>query len=180
MSGNISMRVGGRIVITPSYTPKHMLTVDDLVVMDCDGNVVEGHRRPSSEWRMHVAIYGAREDVHAVVHTHNPTVVALYMTGQRLESPLTEAQYYLGGDPVLVPYAEPGTWNLAMAVAEALRRSNVAVLDRHGVVAVGSDLWEAVNRVDVIEDIVKFVLIAKHVNGEEHGKGTWTRESTSL
>lgn len=172
MSGNISMRIGDRIVITPSYTPKHMLTLDDLVVMDCDGNVVEGHRRPSSEWRMHVAIYGTRGDVHAVVHTHNPTVVALYMTGRRLESPLTEAQYYLGGDPVLVPYAEPGTWDLARAVAEALRRSNVAVLDRHGVVAVGDDLWEAVNRVDVVEDMARSMLIVRDAKGAADGAPT--------
>ncbi len=161
LSGNISVRIGGRIIITPSYMPKHMLTLDDLVVIDHEGNVVEGYRKPSSEWRMHVAVYRSRDDVYAVVHTHNPTVVALYMTGHRFNNPLSEARYYLGGEPVYVPYAESGTWELAMAVADALRSANVAVLERHGVVAVGRDIWEALNRVDVMEDIVKATLVLR-------------------
>ncbi|MFB6490986.1 MAG: class II aldolase/adducin family protein [Thermoproteus sp. AZ2] len=151
LSGNISVRADDCILITPTSAPKPLLTPRDLVCIDLRGNVVRGERRPSSEWRMHVAIYRARPDVNAVVHTHAvlPTILA-----ERLKPGLlAESESYLGGGIAVVPPIKPGTWELAEAVAAALARDNVAVLKKHGVVAVGPALAEAVNRAEVLNDI---------------------------
>ncbi len=157
LSGNISAKSEQYIVITPSSMPKPLLKPSDLVYIDLEGRVVKGNKAPSSEWRMHVAIYRRRPDVAAVVHTHAvaPTVLA-----ERIDSGLlAESESYLGGGIAVVPYIKPGTWELAEAVAEALGKSNVAILSRHGVVAVGSSLAEAVNRAEVVNDLAWATLI---------------------
>lgn len=157
LSGNISARAGQYIVITPSSMPKPLLKPSDLVYIDLEGRVVKGDRAPSSEWRMHVAIYRKRPDVAAVVHTHAvaPTVLA----GNIDVDLLAESESYLGGGIALVPYIKPGTWELAHAVADALSKANVAILSRHGVVAVGPSLAEAVNRAEVVNDLAWATLI---------------------
>lgn len=153
LSGNLSALADGLVVVTPTSFPKPFLEPSDLVWIDMEGRVVHGVRRPTSEWRMHVAVYKARPDVGAVVHTHDVLPVLL---AERIDaSLLSEAEAYLGSEIAVVPYITPGTAELAEAVASALRRSNVAILKRHGVVAVGRDLAEAVNRVEVIADLAK-------------------------
>ncbi|MEM4908852.1 MAG: class II aldolase/adducin family protein, partial [Ignisphaera sp.] len=79
LSGNISVRVPGTeyIWITPSSIYKAEIKTDDMIKMDLNGNIIEGHHKPSSEWRFHVAIYKSRPDIAAVVHTHNPNVLIL-------------------------------------------------------------------------------------------------------
>jgi len=151
LSGNISVRVGDLVAITPTSAPKPLLRPSDLVYIDLEGRVVGGSGAPSSEWRMHVAIYRRRPDVGAVVHTHAvlPTVLA-----ERIDAGLLlESESYLGGGIAVVPPLKPGTWELAEAVAEALSRANVAVMKKHGVVAVGPTLAEAVNRAEVVNDL---------------------------
>jgi L-fuculose-phosphate aldolase len=156
LSGNVSMRVGDEVLITPTSRPKPFLTPEELVWIDLDGRVLRGSLKPTSEWRMHVAIYRKRPDVGAVVHTHDvlPTVMA-----ERIDtSLLSEAEAYLGSEIAVVPYIKPGTAELAEAVAKALERSNVAILKRHGLVAVGRDLAEAVNRIEVVQDLAMATL----------------------
>ncbi|ACB40272.1 class II aldolase/adducin family protein [Pyrobaculum neutrophilum] len=156
LSGNVSLRVGDKVLVTPTTRPKPFLTVDDLVWIDLEGRVVKGGLKPTSEWRMHVAIYRRRPDVNAVVHVHDilPTVLA-----ERLNpSLLSEAELQLGTEIAVVPYIQPGTAELAEAVASALERRNAAVLKRHGVVTVGRDLAEAVNRAEVVSDVAKATL----------------------
>lgn len=153
LSGNLSARVGGHIVVTPTSYPKPFLTAEDLVWLDLEGNVVKGFRRPTSEWRLHLEIYKRRPDVGAIVHTHTvlPTLLA-----EKIEiGLLSEAEAYLGSDIAVVPYIQPGTLELARATAEAMERSNVAVLKRHGLVAVGRDMAEAVNRIEVLTDLAR-------------------------
>jgi len=156
LSGNVSAKSGDLILITPTSWPKPFLTLEDLVWINLSGEVVKGRLRPTSEWRLHVEVYKRRQDVGAVVHTHDvlPTVLA-----ERIDaSALSEAEAYLGSGVAVVPYIKPGTRELAEAAAEALVHSNVAVLKRHGVVAVGRDLAEAVNRVEVLADLAKATL----------------------
>ncbi|MBP1448509.1 MAG: class II aldolase/adducin family protein [Thermoproteus sp.] len=157
LSGNISARSGDCIIITPTSLPKPLLSPADLVCIDMEGNVVKGSRRPSSEWRLHVAIYRARPDVNAVVHAHAalPTALAEELRPELL----MESSVYLGGGVAVVPPIRPGTWELAEAVAEALSKNNAAVLKGHGVVAVGSTLAEAVNRVEVLNDIALATIV---------------------
>lgn len=156
LSGNISVRIpyANRIWITPSGVYKAMLKVDDLVKIDLDGNVLEGRNRPSSEWRLHTAIYRARHDVYAIVHTHNLAVLTLDSLGVDIDSStLIESRYYIKG-VAYVPEAEPGSEELAKLVAEkASVGVNLVILKRHGVVAMGRNLYEAEAAIESIEDV---------------------------
>jgi L-fuculose-phosphate aldolase len=167
LSGNVSMRVGDEVLITPTSRPKPFLTPEELVWIDLDGRVLRGSLKPTSEWRMHVAIYRRRPDVGAVVHTHDvlPTVLADGID----PSVLSEAEAYLGSGIAVVPYIQPGTAELAEAVASALERSNVAVLKRHGLVAVGRDLAEAVNRIEVVADLANATFYAAVLSAIKRG-----------
>jgi len=157
LSGNLSVRCGEKVVITPSAKPKHKLSLNDLVVMDLEGRVLNGGT-PSSEWRLHLGAYRSREDINAVVHTHNKSVVALSLAGVPLELVTVEASAYLRGGVRVVPPLPPGSRELADAVAEAVRNADVVILEGHGAVAVAPTLDEAVNKVEVLDDLADVLL----------------------
>ena len=170
--GNASARVDlpygvTYIYITPSARPKHRLNPLDIAVMGLDGSVVEG--RPSSEYRLHLAVYRARGDVRAVVHAHNPLTVAVARLGlhEKLVEASVEAKFYIGGCVALVGFHEPGTQELAEAAARALQKCNAAILENHGAVAVGLSrdpveaVYEAVDRLEALEDTARIVLAEK-------------------
>ncbi len=135
--GNVSARLAGRCVITPRDIPYAEMQPADVVELELDGAVVAGTREPSSEWRVHAAIYAARPDAEAVVHTHSPHAVAFCAGGAELPPS--------GGRPgvPVAPAAPPGSEELARTVAEALGDGEAVLMTGHGVVAVGASLEEA-------------------------------------
>ena len=161
-SGNASCRIPGssEIIITPSGGFKWRLSEDELVKIDFNGSKVWGYREPSSEWRTHLMIYKKRMDVNAVVHAHNPITIALTLSGVEL-SPLTDEARLTLGDIKVVPHAPPGTEELARLVAKSLenKKTNVLILEKHGVLGLGRDLADAVNVVEVLEDVARMTLI---------------------
>jgi L-fuculose-phosphate aldolase len=141
-SGNLSCRAGDGMLITPSGLPYAAMTPGDLVWLGPDGQVRSGGR-PSSEWRLHQAIYRARPEVAAVVHTHSPKATALSCARRGIP-----AFHYMvalaGGDDIRCSdYATFGTAELAEATLRALEGRRAALLANHGVVAVGSSLAAA-------------------------------------
>jgi L-fuculose-phosphate aldolase len=164
LSGNASVRIPGTnyVWITPTGVFKGGLTVDDLVKIDLEGNVVEGFGRPSSEWRFHVAVYKVRPDINAIIHAHNPIVVAFSVAGLRLDESLLSEVMLLVKRIEYVPFVEPGTEALAKLVAEkASTGSNAIVLERHGVVSLGRHLYEAEMIVESLEDLARVQLLSK-------------------
>lgn len=152
-SGNISARVPGErlFVITPSGIPYDQMKINDLVLVDDSGNTVDGERRPTTEWRMHLAIYGARADVEAVVHTHSVFASALAVAGKTLPPILEDMAQLVGGEVPLAGYARAGTDKLAAVAAEALGRYNAVLLANHGLAGVGRDVDEAYQVCLVVE-----------------------------
>lgn len=138
-SGNVSCRCGTGFVITPAGVPYADLTAAGLVEVPLDGAPAAGGTRPSSEWRMHQAIYAARPDVAAVVHTHSPQATALACAGRGIP-----AFHYMialaGGDVRCMPYATFGSAELAARALEGLAGRRAALLGNHGVIAVGPTL----------------------------------------
>lgn len=108
--GNLSVRVGeGRYVCTPTAVSKGCVTPETLLVVDRDGNRLEGSRKVFSEWKLHRACYGARADVAAVLHAHPPTATAFAVTGVEPGGPfMAEPVVSLGARIPLVPYRIPG------------------------------------------------------------------------
>ena len=137
-SGNVSLRVEGGMLITPSAMPYEALTPDMVALVKPDGSFV-GRFRPSSEWRFHLDIYLARPEAGAVVHHHAPYTTGLAMA--RREIP---ACHYMiarfGGAPLrLAAYALFGTAELSANVLKALEGRTACLMENHGGIAVGRD-----------------------------------------
>jgi len=164
LGGNVSARVpgAGEFWITPSGVFKGNVNVDDLVKVDLDGNVIEGVLRPSTETPFHAAIYRVRPDVNAVIHAHNPVTLGLALAGVNLKPISVEAVMTLRRVEV-VPFAFPGTDQLAKLVADAaLKGARAIILMNHGVVGLGANLLEAEAIVETLEEVAtaQFVAIA--------------------
>ena len=141
-SGNVSCRDGDGFLITPSGVPYRDLVPADVARLDATGDVRAASRRPSSEWRMHAAIYRRRTDVQAIVHTHSPGATALACAHRGIP-----AFHYMialaGGDVRCAPYATFGTQALSDAALSALDGRCACLLANHGMLAFGRDLPHA-------------------------------------
>lgn len=141
-SGNVSCRSAAGFLITPSGVPYRELEPAQLVELAVDGEPAAGGPRPSSEWRMHAAIYAARPEAGAIVHTHSPRATALACAGRGIP-----AFHYMialaGGDVRCVPYATFGSEALAQNALTGLAGRRAVLLANHGVVAVAASLDRA-------------------------------------
>ncbi|MCC7198620.1 MAG: class II aldolase/adducin family protein [Gammaproteobacteria bacterium] len=141
-SGNVSCRTASGFLITPSGLPYRELTPADIAELDANGEIKAASRRPSSEWRMHTAIYRERPEVQAIVHTHSPKATALACAQRGIP-----AFHYMialaGGGIRCAPYATFGSDELAANAIVALEGRRAALLANHGVIAVGSSLRKA-------------------------------------
>jgi L-fuculose-phosphate aldolase len=166
--GNLSARLGrGRILATPSGSNKAMLEPDELVVLTEEGRKIRGAGRASSEMALHLAIYQARPEVEAVVHAHPLTAIALTLAGVSLAEPLVpEAVTTLGGGIPTAPYATPSTRELADAVVRAMGVRAACLMERHGAVAVGRDLFEACDRMETVERLAQIYWRARLLGSE--------------
>ncbi len=166
LGGNVSARLPGsnEIWITPSGVFKGDLHPEDLIKMDLDGNVIEGYMRPSVEWPLHVAIYKKRPDVNAVIHAHNPIATGLALAGIEIKPITIEAVLTLRRVPI-VPFAYPGTDELAKLVAKHIEGVRALILQNHGVVAVGYNLVEAEAVVETLEEVALTQLVAMLASG---------------
>lgn len=161
-SGNLSIydRETGRMYITPGSYPYEIMTVDDVMVIDLDGNILDGPHKPSSEWRMHAAVYRAKTDVNAVVHTHSPFATAFAINNMEIPPILYELIYFLGGNIRVAEGAIPGTPEVGENCVKVMENRNGCLMGNHGALAVGADLPTAYTRAVYIEDAAKAYSIA--------------------
>ncbi len=163
-SGNVSVRLTADdrnlIAITPSQTPYATLAPEQVLVVDREGAVVDGDGTPSSEMPAHLAIYRARTDVGAVVHTHSVYATALAVAGQDLPVVLDEQVIGLGGAVRVAEFGPSSSEELANNAVAALGDDQAALLRNHGAIAVGHDLDEAVAVAAFLERVAKIYTIA--------------------
>jgi L-fuculose-phosphate aldolase len=162
-SGNVSVRVGDVVLVTPTGVPYERLTPDDVVGVGLDGRQVLGSLRPTSELPMHLAVYRTT-DARAVVHTH--AVHATAVSTLVRELPLIHYMAAALGGPVRVaPYATYGTPELAENMLRALTQRSACLLKNHGTIAYGSSLTEAHDRTAQLEWMCRVWLTASSVPG---------------
>jgi L-fuculose-phosphate aldolase len=156
-SGNISVRFGDRMLITPTSIPYSEMTPEMIAAMPVEGEygAYEGPNKPSSEWRFHLDIMKARPEVGSVVHTH-----ATYSTILAIARKPIPACHYMvaafGGDDVRVSgYARYGTKALSEHVLKALEGRNGCLMANHGMLTVGSSLKKAMWRAVELETLAK-------------------------
>lgn len=167
VDGNLSARLGERYLLcTPSGVHKGRLEPADIVKLARDPRAPSGVRavepaqRPSSELRMHLAIYEARPDVGAIAHAHSPHTVALTVAGHGLEHPVVPEAILAFDTIPTVPYASPTTADVPAAVLQHARSLDAFVLERHGPVCLGRSVEEAVARLEVVEHTAHITWLA--------------------
>ena len=168
-AGNVSVRVAdGRILSTPSGVAYDTMRAGDLPLVDLETAEWEGPLKPTSEIPLHTGILSAREDVHAIVHTHSRHAAAFSVA--RLDIPfLANESLAMHAERILVTrYAPPGTQGLADATLEALAKqpgSRAVLLANHGVVAVAHDLASAFLVAAQVEWIAEVYYMARQLGG---------------
>lgn len=159
-AGNVSARVPGGFLITPSALPYEDTRPADIVLLDAAGRVQSGALRPSSEWRFHRDIYASRQEIGAVVHVHSPFATAIACTRRGIP-----AFHYMiavaGGDSIrCATYATYGSAALSRNALRALRDRDACLLANHGQIATGTDLRSAFDLALEIEELAKQYWIA--------------------
>jgi 5-methylthioribose kinase len=150
--GNLSIKVGENAVwITPSGVSKGYMTSEMLIKADLDGNVLLGSSKPSSEMKMHLRVYKENPEVFAVTHAHPPVATSFAVAGIPLDSAiLPEAVVNLGSVPI-AKYATPGTTGVPDSIAPYCKSHNGVLLENHGVITWGSDIFQAYFRLESLE-----------------------------
>lgn len=152
-SGNVSIRHGDMMYITPSALPYDEMKEEDVLEVDLrSGEVVHGHRKPSSETPMHSHIYAKSPEIKAIVHTHS-TYATMFACAHKPIPPVHYMIADIGREIPVAPYATYGSEQLANYAVETLGDNQGVLLANHGVVAVGSNLKDAYRRAEVIEEV---------------------------
>ena len=137
------------------------MTPDDVCVLDFDLNRLEGHLKPSVEAAMHGAIYQARPDVKAVIHTHQAYASALTLIHAPIPALFDEQARFLGRSVEIIPYAPSGTGFLKNTVARHVKNHNNAfMMQNHGALVFGHDMERAIHNVEILEKCALAYLLA--------------------
>ncbi|HTL28772.1 MAG TPA: class II aldolase/adducin family protein [Tepidisphaeraceae bacterium] len=162
--GNHSYRIGeNRILCTPTGISKGNLVPEDLCVVDMEGKQVSGKRKRTSEILLHLAIYKARPDVKAVIHSHPPHATAFAVAGVDLPTCIhPEAEVFLGAVKT-AKYVTPGDTRLGESILPYVKDSNTILLQSHGVVCFHPDLEQAYYQLEIVDAYARILLLAKQV-----------------
>ncbi len=171
-SGNVSVRCGPDLLaITATSVRYDAMTLEDVVVVDFDGDPVVGDALPSSETLMHAAVYRARPGVGAVMHTHSIYASGLSVAGVPVPPMIDEMVIYVGGAVEVSDYAFPGTEELGEAVVEALGGRAAALIRNHGLVGVGRTAPDAMAICQMVERAAQIYAVAESIGGAKELPG---------
>jgi len=161
-SGNVSGRDPEKdlVVIKPSGVPYEKMKAEGLVVVDLNGNVIEGDKKPSSDTGSHLYIYRHRRDIRGVVHTHSNYATSFAALGRPLPVCLTAIADEFGGDVPAGPYAPIGGEEIGEAIIENIGSSRAILLKNHGVFTIGDSPESALKAAVMVEDAAKTVHLA--------------------
>ena len=165
MSGNISARFGDNIIITTSGSANGYLKEDDFVVIDFDGNVVQGNKKPSSEKMLHVEFYKMRPDINYILHVHSPYLSSFASAGVSLEEPImAENVYYFGHIP-LAEYGLPSSRDLVEKTSKYFKDFDAVLMANHGFIVGDNTLESAYLKLELAESYAQVVLNTKILGG---------------
>jgi L-fuculose-phosphate aldolase len=165
--GNISFRLSpNEILITPTSVNKGDVTLESILKIDMQGNVLSGALRPSSETKMHLAVYRTRSDVSAIVHAHPPTATGFAACRIRLDEDVILPEVVFGLAKIgFAEYGTPTTDEIPNAVVKEIPDCDAMLLSNHGALTVGPDVMQAYYRMEVLEMYARVRLVTKMLGG---------------
>jgi L-ribulose-5-phosphate 4-epimerase len=162
-TGNLSVRCGEHIIFTPSGMDYNECMVDDMVVLDIKGNIIEGLRTPSKEKDGCLYIFEHLPEVNAIIHTHQVFASAVGLITDKLPAILTTQASACGGEIKVAPYAPAGSIETGIYTVENLGDKKAVILKHHGVNVVGKDLNEALHAAIYLEEASEAYLAARAI-----------------
>src|SRR5229473_8386473 len=164
--GNITIRLDqDRILATPTGVSKGMMHVDDMIVVDMQGNKIEGRKERTSEIAMHTTIYGMRPDIRSVVHAHPPVATGFATAGRQLNlALLPEVIIGLGCVP-LADYGLPGTDAMTEPMLPLITKFDALMMANPGAVCYGEDVFKAYFKMETMEHFARIQLVAELLGG---------------
>ncbi|MFV0317118.1 MAG: class II aldolase/adducin family protein [Microthrixaceae bacterium] len=168
-SGNISGRLdGGRVCLTPSSVAYETMTLNDLVTVDMDGEVLEGTRSPTSELDLHLSVLRRYPELGSVIHTHAVYATMFALAHEPIPAVIEEVVVYVGGDVPCCEYKGTGTRELGDEVAEHLGDRGAALLANHGLVTCAATPERALHHAGLIERTAKIIWGARSMGATIH------------
>lgn len=167
--GNVSARdpETGYVIIKPSGVRYEHLRPEHMIVVDLEGNIIEGQMKPSSDTASHLFIYRARPDVGGIVHTHSPYATAFAAVNKPIPVYLTAIGDEFGGAIPVGDFALIGGEDIGKVVVESIGASCAVLLKQHGVFTIGRDAEAAVKAAVMVEDVAKTVWLALQIGEPE-------------
>jgi L-fuculose-phosphate aldolase len=164
--GNLSLRVDGdNMVITPSGKPYELLSPDDMVLVNYRTLAWKGENKPSSELKLHAAIYLERKYINAVIHTHQASASTIAAARREVPPILDDMAQIIGPSVRVAEYALPNTKKIVRKTVRALRGRNAALMANHGAVCIGRDMEEAFVVCQVLEKACRVFIEAEFLGG---------------
>ena len=151
--GNISLKdpINKRIYITPSGMDYSSITKEDICVLDLDGKIIEGNRKPSVEKMLHVNLYKQQPQTNAILHTHPMSSMVFAVLHKDIPIITDEMAQAIGNTVKCAKYALPGSIQLANNVCEAIQQNKACLLANHGAICTGKDIKECFKVATVLE-----------------------------
>ena len=168
-AGNISGRLeDGNVCLTPSSVDYEAMTLDDLVIVDLEGEVLKGHRSPTTEKDLHLSVLRLYPELGAVIHTHAVYATMFALAHESIPAVIEEVVVYVGGDIPCCEYKGTGSRDLGDEVARHLGDRGAALLANHGLVTCGKDPAQALHHAALVERTAKIVWGARAMGSAIH------------
>lgn len=168
IGGNVSLKVDDVLLITPSGYDKASLKAEDIIVYSLkDDKNLTPELIPSMETDMHKSVYQARDDVFAVIHSHPVAASCFSASSESINLKLIGESAFILKNIEKVPYKTMGTKDLALSVKEKSTLSDVLLLENHGVLTMGKDLFNAYSKTEVLENAAKTTYVSKIIGNSK-------------
>ncbi len=164
-SGNLSARYQDKILITSSGSANGYLNEDEIVLIDFEGNLIEGEKKPSSEKLLHIEFYKQRPDINYIIHVHSPYLSSFACAHIPLDEPvMAENVFYFGQIP-LADYAMPSSAELVRNTAKYFKEYDAVLMANHGFITGASTIKDAFMKLELAESYAKVVINTKILGG---------------
>ena len=165
VSGNISARLDDKIIITSSGSANGYLSDDDFAVIDLNGNIIEGSKKPSSEKLLHCEFYKLRPDIEYIIHVHSPYLSSFASAGLALDEPIMAENVFYFGQIPLAQYGLPSSKDLVEKTAKYFKEYNAVLMANHGFIVGDKTIHDAFLKLTLAESYAQVVLNTKILGG---------------
>ncbi|EYE89202.1 aldolase [Fervidicella metallireducens AeB] len=161
--GNISIRHGDKIYITPCGIDYDNLLPEDIVTLNLEGKVIDGTKKPSTELNTHIELYKFREDINSIIHIHSIYATSIAAARKNIPAIVDDMAMIIGGEVPCAKYAFPGSKTIAQNIIEVIENKNAVLLSNHGAICLGRDIEEAFLVCEILEKSAQIYLFSTQI-----------------